>query len=99
MNLKYMKVSLFEITYKKKITFHNILIYWDTPVSDDQRTDMQIQKILDCGKCVILLVFELLDCAKTLECSVHHDGQSCAESFTFLHAVDLKKKVLFIILP
>ncbi len=32
MNLKYMKVSLFEITYKKKWTFHDILIYWDAPV-------------------------------------------------------------------
>ncbi len=32
MNLKYMKVSLFEITYKKKLTFYNILIYWDAPV-------------------------------------------------------------------
>ncbi len=30
MNLKYMKVSLFEITYKKN--FHDILIYWDAPV-------------------------------------------------------------------
>ncbi len=29
MNLKYMKVSLFEITYKKKMNF---LIYWDAPV-------------------------------------------------------------------
>ncbi len=33
MNLKYMKVSLFEISYKKKL-FHDILIYWDAPVSD-----------------------------------------------------------------
>ncbi len=33
MNLKYMKVSLFEITYKKKNElFHDILIYWDAPV-------------------------------------------------------------------
>ncbi len=31
MNLKYMKVSLFEITYKKKWIFHDILIYWDAP--------------------------------------------------------------------
>ncbi len=31
---KYMKVSLFEITYKKKWTFHNILIYWYAPVDD-----------------------------------------------------------------
>ncbi len=31
MNLKYMKVSLFEISYKKKY-FHDILIYWDAPV-------------------------------------------------------------------
>ncbi len=22
----------FEITYKKKLTFHDILIYWDVPV-------------------------------------------------------------------
>ncbi len=29
MNLKYMKVSLFEISYKKK---NDILIYWDAPV-------------------------------------------------------------------
>ncbi len=28
-----MKVSLFEISYKKKL-FHDILIYWDAPVSD-----------------------------------------------------------------
>ncbi len=34
MNLKYMKVSLFEITYKKDfLLFHNILIYWDAPVN------------------------------------------------------------------
>ncbi len=33
MNLKYMKVSLFEITYKKKKElFHDILIHWDAPV-------------------------------------------------------------------
>ncbi len=32
MNLKYLKVSLFEITYKKKWTFHDILIHWDAPV-------------------------------------------------------------------
>ncbi len=33
MNLKYMKVSLFEISYKKKKkNFHDILIYWDAPV-------------------------------------------------------------------
>ncbi len=33
MNLKYMKVSLFEISYKKKNElFHDILIYWDAPV-------------------------------------------------------------------
>ncbi len=32
MNLKYMKVSLFEITYKKNELFHDILIYWDAPV-------------------------------------------------------------------
>ncbi len=32
MNLKYMKVSLFEISYKKKMNFHDILIYWDAPV-------------------------------------------------------------------
>ncbi len=29
---KIMKVSLFEISYKKKWTFHDILIYWDAPV-------------------------------------------------------------------
>ncbi len=33
MNLKYMEVSLFEITYKKKLLFHDILIYWDALVS------------------------------------------------------------------
>ncbi len=32
MNLKYLKVSLFEITYKKNELFHDILIYWDAPV-------------------------------------------------------------------
>ncbi len=33
MNLKYMKVSLFEITYKEKNElFHDILINWDAPV-------------------------------------------------------------------
>ncbi len=31
-DLKYMKVSLFEISYKKKLLFHDILIYWDAPV-------------------------------------------------------------------
>ncbi len=29
-------VSLFEITYKKKWTFHDILIYWDAPVYNQQ---------------------------------------------------------------
>ncbi len=32
MNLKYMKVSLFEISYKKNELFHDILIYWDASV-------------------------------------------------------------------
>ncbi len=33
MNLKYMKVSLFEISYKKKINqFHDILIFLDVHV-------------------------------------------------------------------
>ncbi len=33
MNLKYKKVSLFEISYKKKITFHNInFSFLDVPV-------------------------------------------------------------------
>ncbi len=32
MNLKYMKVSLFEISFKKNELFHDILIYWDAPV-------------------------------------------------------------------
>ncbi len=27
-----MKVSLFEISYNKKWTFHNIQIFWDAPV-------------------------------------------------------------------
>ncbi len=31
MNLKYMKVSLFEISYKKKL-FHHIHIFWDAHV-------------------------------------------------------------------
>ncbi len=36
MYLKYMKVSLFEISYKKKNElFHDILIYWDAPVLYD----------------------------------------------------------------
>ncbi len=34
MNLKYMKVSLFEITYKK--LFHDILI-WDAPVNENEK--------------------------------------------------------------
>ncbi len=33
MNLEYMKVSLFEISKKKKNFFHDILIFWDAPVS------------------------------------------------------------------
>ncbi len=48
MNLKYMKVSLFEISYKKKITFHNILIYWDAPV-DAYRCDILLYKDEECG--------------------------------------------------
>ncbi len=33
MNLKYMKVSLFEISYtRKNELFHDILIHWDAPV-------------------------------------------------------------------
>ncbi len=32
MNLKYMKVSLFEKLQEKKLLFHDILIYWDAPV-------------------------------------------------------------------
>ncbi len=32
MNLKYMQDSLFEMTHKKKWTFHDIKIYWDAPV-------------------------------------------------------------------
>ncbi len=35
MNLKYMKVSIFEITFKKKIIFYDILIYWDAPVVEE----------------------------------------------------------------
>ncbi len=31
MNLKYMKVSLFE-KLQEKMNFHDILIYWDAPV-------------------------------------------------------------------
>ncbi len=32
MNLEYMKVSLFEISYEKKKLFHEIQIFWDAPV-------------------------------------------------------------------
>ncbi len=32
MNLKYMKVSLFEMLQEKNELFHDILIYWDAPV-------------------------------------------------------------------
>ncbi len=32
MNLEYMKVSLFEISYKKKELFHYILFFLDAPV-------------------------------------------------------------------
>ncbi len=32
MNLKYMTVSLFEISCKKKKNFHHIQIFWDVPV-------------------------------------------------------------------
>ncbi len=32
MNLEYMKVSLFEISYEKKNFFHEIQIFWDAPV-------------------------------------------------------------------
>ncbi len=32
MNLEYMKVSLFEISYKKNLLFHDIQIVWDAPV-------------------------------------------------------------------
>ncbi len=32
MNLEYMKVSLSEISYKKRELFHDILIFWDAPV-------------------------------------------------------------------
>ncbi len=32
MNLEYMKVSLFEISYKKNELFHDILIFLDAPV-------------------------------------------------------------------
>ncbi len=32
MNLKYMKVSLFEMLQEKMNFFHDILIYWDAPV-------------------------------------------------------------------
>ncbi len=47
MNLKYMKVSLFEISYKKKWTFSDILIYWDAPqVQDLFVTYTIIQKVL-----------------------------------------------------
>ncbi len=32
MNLKYMKVSLFEISYKEKELFHHIQFFLDVPV-------------------------------------------------------------------
>ncbi len=49
MNLKYMKVSLFEISYKKKKkkkkrTFHDILIYWDAPVNCKHTISCQFLK-------------------------------------------------------
>lgn len=61
---------------------------------------MRLQKVCVTGnfhviQFVILLVFEVLDCAKTLESSIHHDGQSCTESFTFLHTVDKIKTKCF----
>ncbi len=37
MNLEYMKVSLFEISYKKKELFHDILFFWDAPVYEEFR--------------------------------------------------------------
>ncbi len=41
MNLKYMKVSLFEISYKKKKkNFHHVLIFFNWPVYDLQKDDV-----------------------------------------------------------
>ncbi len=40
MNLKYMKVSLFEISYKKKVTFfHHIQFFLDVPVYRSLHTE------------------------------------------------------------
>ncbi len=44
MNLKYIKVSLFEISYKKK-KFTKIHIYWDAPVYEKE-CSMQLNKHL-----------------------------------------------------
>ncbi len=59
MNLKYMKVSLFEISYKKKL-FHNILIYWDAPVELNNK-DSQWPKVL----LIICMCFYTLHTEKT----------------------------------
>ncbi len=45
MNLKYMKVSIFEISYKKKLVpFYDILIYWDAPVMAAENAALSLQK-------------------------------------------------------
>ncbi len=44
MNLKYMNVSLFEITYKKNELFHDILIHWNAPVYAYTQTHVYTEK-------------------------------------------------------
>ncbi len=48
MNLKYKKVSLFEISYKKKITFSQYFFFLDVPVyrlvQAVKRNDVWLQK-------------------------------------------------------
>ncbi len=39
-----MKVSLFEISYKKKL-FHDIIIYWDAPVYINTNTCVYLRKM------------------------------------------------------
>ncbi len=43
MNLKYIKVSLFEVTRKNKL-FHHILIFLDVPVYDEGQNALTLKK-------------------------------------------------------
>ncbi len=43
MNLEYMKVSLFEISYKNNELFHDILIFWDAPVEYHERAVAKVR--------------------------------------------------------